>query len=133
MAYEMPTKRIEFEGGGYAVLCLQLKHGTQKAVNAILRPLMKTPDGGTVATLSVQEGDGKTKVEGPTEVQIELAQVDFTAVNDIILLKQVNEWSFGPVDQATLDVVPEPIIERLVEEANGLYGEVPLAKGGGGN
>jgi hypothetical protein len=135
------TKRVYLEDGvgwnplkkkPYADFYLELRHGTQRAVGAIVRPLTRGSEGGPAPKIIVAQ-DGQAKVEGGLVVEIPLDKVDFTAVNDIILLGQVKEWSFGPVDQATLDGLPEKVQERLVNEANALYGEQgPLVKGGGG-
>lgn len=136
------TKRVYLEDGGgglnpfkkkpYADFYLELRHGTQRAVNAIVRPLTKGEGGGPAPKIVVNQ-DGQPKVEGGFVVELPLDKIDFTAVNDIILLGQVKEWSFGPVDQETLDGLPEGLSERLVNEANALYGNAgPLPKGGVG-
>lgn len=136
------TKRVYLDDGGggwnplkkrpYADFYLELRHGTQRAVNAIVRPLTKGEGGGPAPKIVVNQ-DGEPKVEGGLTVEIPLDKVDFTAVNDVILLGQVKEWSFGPVNQETLDGLPEILQERLVNEANDLYGKQgPLPKGGGG-
>lgn len=135
------TKRIYFEDGvafnplkkrAYADFYLELRHGTQKAVNTIVRPFTKGEDGGPAPKIVVT-GGGEPKVEGGLTVEIQIDKIDFTAVNDVILLGQVKEWSFGPVNQETIDSLPELLHERLVNEANELYGkQSPLPEGGGG-
>jgi len=141
MTYEPETKKVELEaeGGGfgpfkkrpYAVFYVELRHGTQKAVNALTRPFLKYPDKPPKLTI---QGDDEPKVEGGQSVAIDLTAISWDEVNDAIIAGQVKEWSFGPVDQATLDGLPERIRERLVNECNLLYGALgPLAKGGGGN
>ncbi len=140
MSYEPETKKVELDGGGgfgpfkkklYAVFYVELRHGTQRAVNALTRPLLKFPD--KPPTLTVK-GEGELKVEGGQSVDIDLAAVNWDEVNDAIIVGQVKEWSFGEVDQETLDGVTEQIRGRLVKECNLLYGNMgPLAKGGGGN
>lgn len=140
MSYEPETKKVELdERGGlfsfkkrpYAVFYVELRHGTQKAVNALTRPFLKFP--GKPPTLSVK-GEGEMTVEGDASVDIDLTAISWDEVNDAIIVGQVKEWSFGPVDQATLNELPEQIRGRLVNECNLLYGKLgPLAKGGGGN
>ncbi len=136
MTYEPETKKVELDeggGGSYAVFYVELRHGTQKAANALTRPFLKYPDG-KPPVLTVREGEEVPKVEGPTKVEVDLGAIDHTAVNDTIIVGQVKEWSFGPVDQATLDGLPEKIRGRLVNECDLLYGNMgPLVKGGGGN
>lgn len=136
------TKRVYLEDGvgwnplkkrHYADFYLELRHGTQRAVNALVMPLTKGQDGGPTPKIIVAQ-DGQAKVEGGLTVEIPLDKVDFATVNDVIILGQVREWSLGPIDQATLDSLPESIHERLVNEANLLYGgKGPLPSGGGGN
>lgn len=138
MAYELETKKLKIEGNGfgpfkkghYAVFYIEMLHGTQKVVNALTRPYLK-PDGDQPATLTVEE-DGQPKIEGSKKLKIDLVTVDFDAVKDAILLGQIKEWSFGPVDQVTLDGLPLSIRDLLVAEIEQLYSG-PLAKGGVGS
>ena len=140
MSYEPETKKVELDGGGgfgpfkkklYAVFYVELRHGTQRAVNALTRPFLKYPDKPPILTV---KGEGELKVEGGQSVDIDLTTVNWDEINDVIITGQVKEWSFGPVDQETLDGLPEQIRGRLVNECNLLYGAMgPLAKGGGGN
>ena len=133
MTYEPETKKVELDEGETAVFYVELRHGTQKAVNALTRPFLKYPDGKT-PVLTIKEGEEGPKVEGPTTVKVDLAAIDYDVVNDMIIVGQVKEWSFGPIDQETLDGLPERIRGRLVQECNLLYGNMgPLAKGGDGN
>jgi hypothetical protein len=131
------TKRVYLEPGGFlkkrawADFFLELRHGTQRAVNELVRPFAVVPEGN--AKIQVGE-DLQPKYIGGKTVEIEVNKVDWTAVDDIILLGQIKEWSFGPVDQATLDSLPDEVVKTLVNEANLIYGKQgPLPKGGGGN
>lgn len=139
----METKRFYLdEGGGfnllkkrpYADFFLELRHGTQRTVAAIVRPYANIPAGDNPAKLSVSE-DGTANYTGGRTVEIELNKVDWTAVDDVIILGQVEQWSFGPVDQATLDSLPDDVVKKLVAISNQLYGGTnsPLPGGGGGN
>lgn len=136
MAYEIKTKRVELDGGEWAEFYQELRHGTQRAINEIVRPLLKTTQGGAaVAKFTAAEGEGQVpKVEEPKELVVDMAQVDYTAVNELTILGQVKAWSFGDkVDRPTLDGLPDTIFEALVEVANQLYGNAgPLPSGGGG-
>lgn len=129
MVYEIKTDRVDLGNKQWAEMYRELRHGTQKAVSAITRPFLKYGNG--KATLSV-EGEGTPKVKGVGKVEVQLDKVNWDEVNDLIIIGQVKEWSFGPVDQETLDGIPEAFRERLVQEANKRYGR-PLAKSGGGN
>jgi len=142
MTYEPKTVKVELNGSkgfgpfkkaDYAVFYQELLHGTQRAVNAITRQFLNYPEGQKPPTMVV-EGDD-LKFEGAKTIDIDLTAVDWDAVNDLIIVGQVKEWSFGPVvDQETLDGLPERIKEGLVKEVNQLYGKQrPLPKGGGVN
>ena len=132
MSYEPETKKVELDEGETAIFYVELRHGTQKAVNALTRPFLKYP-GGNSPKLTIQEGEDRPTVEVPTKVEVDMKLIDFDAVNDAIIVGQVKEWSFGPVDQETLDGITERIRGRLVQECNLLYGNMgPLAKGGDG-
>lgn len=133
MAYEPKTERVDLGDDLFAVFFTETRHGTQRAVNALTRPFLKYPEG-KPPTLTLQGEDQKPTVEGSKVVEVDLAAVDYDAVNDTIIVGQVKDWSFGPVNQETLDNIPEDIRRKLVQKANELYGATgPLAKGGGGN
>lgn len=139
MAYEPKTIKVELDGGNgngptdtgpFAVLYQEFRHGTQRAVNTITRPFLDY--GGPSPKLSIDQEEGKPKIEGANEVQIDLTKIDFDALNDAIIVGQVKEWSFGEVNMETLDDIPESARTRLVMEFNGRYGR-PLPDGGGEN
>jgi hypothetical protein len=118
-----------FKKADYAVFHLDLLHGTQKVVNGLTRRFL-VPSGGESPKLSVQ--DDNLEVTGAKSFDVDLAAVDWDAVNDAIIVGQVAEWSFGPVNQETLDGLPESVRNELVAQADKLYGEQrPLPKSGG--
>lgn len=141
MTYEPKTIKVDLGGGNgfgpfkgkgnYAVIYQDLRHGTQRSVNELTRPLMQFPDGKPPKLTLGQDGP---TVQGATAVEIDLDKVDFDAVNDLIIIGQVKEWTFGPVDQETLDDIPEKVRAVLVQKVNELFGAaVPLAHSGDGN
>jgi len=133
MSYEPKTERVDLGGELYAVLFTETRHGTQRAVNSLTRPFLKYPDG-KAPKLTLQGEDQKPTVEGATAVEVDLGAIDYDAVNDAIIVGQVKEWSFGEVNQASLDSLPEGFRAALVAKCNELYGAAgPLVKGGGGN
>jgi hypothetical protein len=61
-------------------------------------------------------------------------KIDFEAINDLIILGQVKEWSLGPITQETIDALPDSVRARLVSALNQLYGgQSPLPSSGGGS
>ena len=132
MTYEPETQKLELNGtGDYAVFYVELRHGTQKAINVLTRPHLTYPD---KPPKLIIEAEDKVTVEGSERAQIDLTTAPMDEVNDLMIVGQVKEWSFGPVDQATLDSLPETIRKRLLDECNLLYaGAGPLTRGGDGN
>jgi len=131
MTYEAKTERLELGNGDYAVFYLETRWGTQKTVNALTRPFLKYPDGQS-PKLAAEKG--KPVIQGAVEGEIDLKEIDLDAVNDAIIVGQIREWSFGPVDQATLDGLPETIREKLKLNCDRLFGnQSPLPPAGGGN
>lgn len=129
--YEGNTITLDLGDDQSAVLFQEIRHGTQKAVNQLTRPFLEYADGKS-PKLTVQ--DEKTKIEGSDAVKVDMTKVDWDAVNDAIIVSQVKEWTFGPVDQATLDGIPDRMRNALKRECDRLYGESgPLPEGGGGN
>jgi hypothetical protein len=132
MGYEIATKKLELDDGDYAIFYVETRHGTQKEVNRLTRPFLMFPKG-QAPTVTVKGDNGKPTVKGADEIGVDMAAIPHDDVNDAIIIGQVKEWSFGEVDQKTLDELPEKIRTRLVQECNELFGEqVPLAKGGDG-
>jgi hypothetical protein len=141
MNYET-TKRIYLEEGKnwnpfkkrpYADFYLEIRHGTSKAIAAIIRPHATNAEGGPAPKIIISD-TGKTEIRGGYTVEIPMEKLDFDAVNDLFILGQVKEWSLGPITQETIDNLPERVHEKLVEEVNSLYGgQGPLPSGGGGN
>jgi len=139
MTYEPKTIKVDLDGGSgfgpfkkgnFAVFFQELRHGTQRQINAMTRPFLNY--GGPSPKLSMNQEDGP-KLQGADHVEVDLAKIDFDAVNDVLILGQVKEWSFGPVDQETLDSIPESLRGNLVAKVNELFGAAgPLAEGGGG-
>jgi len=140
MTYEPKTIKVELNGyggvlpwkkGEWAELYQELLHGTQRAVSAITRRYLDV-QGEKKMTLGGK--DGALAIEGNAQLEVDLTKVDWEEVNDTILLGQIKEWSFGPVDQETLDRIPEALRAILIERCNELYGtEIPLAKSGVGS
>lgn len=140
MTYELETKKVDLSNGhhwnplskkDYAIFYVELRHGTQKAVNVLTRPFLEYPD---KPPKLIIEGEDKVTVQGSQRADIDLTKVDMDEVNDVMIVGQVKEWSFGLVDQATLDGIPETIRKRLLDECNLLYaGAGPLTRGGDGN
>jgi len=133
MTYEPETTKVELDEG-IAVFYVELRHGTQKAINVLTRPFLTFPDQPPKLTV---KGEGEVKVEGGKSVELDVEAVirkHGDEIDDLMIVGQVKEWSFGPVNQETLDGLPERIRGRLVKECNLLYGNMgPLAKGGDGN
>jgi hypothetical protein len=141
MSYEIPTIKVDLTDGkawnplkkrDSAVFFKEVRHGTQKAVNAMTRKFLTFPNGQNPKLVVTGEKD--MRIEGVESIDVDLAKVDFDAVNDVLILGQVKEWSFGPVDQEILDGLSEDMRNKLVEAINKLYGESgPFPKGGGAN
>lgn len=131
MPYEPKTERIDLGNGDHASLYVDFRHGTQKATNLLTWPALIFPEGESPKI--VNDGD-KFKFEGSKPTGIDWAMIDWDTFYDEMIIGQVKEWSFGPVDHETLDALPVNIRASLVKQVDRLYGEIsPLAKGGGGN
>jgi len=131
--YEGKTITLNLGDDQSAVLYQEIKHGTQKVVNQMTRPFLEYGDGKT-PKLTIKDGEEKPVVEGADTVKVDMSKVDWDAVNDVIIIGQVKEWTFGDVNQATLDGIPDAMRNALKRECDRLYGESgPLPKGGGGN
>src|SRR4030043_531864 len=97
MSYESKTEHIDLGDGLSADFYQEIRHGTQKAVNTLTRPFLKYPEGQSPKL--IQGKDLKPMIQGTTEGEIDLKEVDLDAVSDAIIIGQVKEWSFGDVTQ----------------------------------
>ena len=130
----METVRVDLPDGNTAQLYAEMKHKTQRAVEEITRQYLTYPEG--VGKLKVSQGeDGgaiKTKAAvEEVEVTVDLERIDWTAVNEIIILNQVASWSFGEVTAEVLGEQSEAVFEALKRKVNELFRDTfPLQKSG---
>jgi len=133
------TKKIDLGDGDFAVIFTEMKHGTKRRVEQITRKFLVMP----AAQIQAKEVDGKIKTDflvngkvTPEEevqaVDIDWVHADFTEATDAMILGQVQDWSFGPVDQSVLDDMAEAKREALARACDAEYGAVPLPGSGGG-
>lgn len=133
----METVKVDLPNGATAELYAEMKHKTQRAVEAMTRQYLTYPEG--VGKMKVTQGeDGgplQTKVGvDKVEVTIDLKQIDWTAVMEIIILNQVASWSFGEVTSEVLDEQSEAVYGSLKAQVNALYqGVFPLVESGAEN
>jgi len=138
MVYELKTEKLDLGDGDFAVLYIELKHKTEKAVSDLMRKYIKAPQGlkitipndGKVdvaaASLAAQAKD-QVKILG--DLEIDFANADFQGSTDIMILFQVKEWSFGAVTQAVLDEMPARKRDIIAARFDELF---PFPQGGGG-
>lgn len=126
----MNKKRVALTNGGYFVYCTDILHRTERAVNAIMRPLIASSESVTIE-------DGKPLID---EAQIKkaykipLKEFDFDEVNDALILGQVIEWSFGEIDAETLGTIDSDSYRQIMDNINETFGgAAPLASTGEGN
>lgn len=124
------TTKVDLAEGHWAVVATEIKHRTQRLQGDITRRSLKSSDAKRpVLTLT---DELKASVKGG-DIEIDLAEVDWTAVNDIMVLNQTVAWSFGPVTEDVYGNIPDRFTAELIEAMNRLYGEDPLAATGDGN
>lgn len=138
MAIESQVVRLELdpEGSGlarhfggskqYVLLAPELKHGTARRVEAVNRKYLHY----SVPSVKVEEGQTLSEAAKNVAVELDL-NADFTEANDILLLGQVEEWTFGPVNQEVLDGLPEKTRDLILQKCDELYTKSPLPGSGG--
>ena len=129
----MDTVKLDLPDGNTAELYAELKHKTQRDVEEATRQYLTYPEGaGKVKVTQGEDGEGSVKTKAAVEeleVTIDLERIDWTAVNEIIILNQVASWSFGEVTADVLGNQSEAVFLALKAKVNELY-KLPLAKGG---
>jgi hypothetical protein len=122
-----------FKKRPYADFYVEIRHGTNKAISAVIRPFARAENKDTAPIVVIKPGE-EAKVQGGYTIELPIDKIDMDEINDLFILGQVKAWSFGEVDRGVLDSMPEKLHERLVNEVNRLYGQSgPLAPSGGGN
>lgn len=130
----METVKVDLPDGNTAEMYAEMKHKTQRAVEAMTRQYLTYPEGaGKLKVSQGEDGEGSVKVK-PTvkelEVTIDLERIDWTAVNEAIILNQVASWSFGDVTAEVLGNQSEDVFNALKAKVNEMY-KFPLPKSGG--
>jgi hypothetical protein len=123
MVYKPETYEVALPDGCKAEMYKYLLHGTQRAVSEITRKYL------TITSPSPDSTDGASS----NDVQIDLSSVDWEAVNDVIILRQVVRWSYGMITQDTLDSLPEIVRGKFLEEVARYNENHPLPGSGSEN
>ena len=131
----METVKVDLPDGNTAELYVDMKHKTQRAVEEVTRQYLTYPEGaGKLKVTQGEDGEGAVKTRVAVEdmeVTVDLGRIDWTKVNEIIILNQVASWSFGEVTAEILAELSEAIFTALKAKVNELYrGNFPLAKSG---
>lgn len=127
MVYEPETYEVDLPDGRKASMYKYLLHGTQRAVGELTRQYL------TINPAPVVPGESTDAVPSAEEVQINLSAVDWEAVNDLIILRQVVRWPYGMITQETLDGLPEIVRGKFLEEVARYSEQHPLPGSGYGS
>ena len=112
----METKRIELENGNYVVAFTEMKHKTSQALQKLLRNSVPAEKFAEIQ----KEPDLSKRMALIQSLPVEGDDV-------IILLNQIESWSFGPVTQDIIDNMSEHNYQEVITEVNKLYSQIPLA------
>ena len=124
---EMPTERVDLRGNNWAELYVEMKRITARLHEAEIRKHMRPLDETPMLASELRSEARKW----PEDFVIDTAAVDSGRVAEHYMLHQVKEWSFGPVDQATIDDMPKHAFDELRAEIDRRYVPNPLPASGG--
>ncbi len=118
-----PIVKVTLTNGRWAMIYREMLHKTFRQHQAVLQRYL-VPTGNTVAKMSdIEAGKKPPKIE----YTIDFAKLDMYEINEIYLLNQVVEWSYGPV---TRTIIEEQLTRDdyliLVGEMDRLYQPSPL-------
>lgn len=122
----METKRFDLGDGDYIELYVEMKHGTSRRIQAIYSPYLRDPEVLKVISSKAPDEERISKI-----TDIVGHSPDIGLANDALILGQTCQWTFGEINQDTLDEMPERKYELIRGAVNEMYGSVPLPKGGG--
>jgi hypothetical protein len=128
----LETVRIDLGDGDYALAFREVIRRTARLHEAELRKYMtmvETPESKAKMLLTdAEKMETIPKAEFIIDREAVIAHDD--DINELYILNQVTEWSFGPVDHDTLDTkVTKRQYKTLVTEMDRLYSQVPLPAG----
>ena len=128
---ELELVRIELPGGDYAMAYKDVLRKTARLHEAELRKYMTPkPEAKTTVMQSELEANPAANLAIDYEVDLLAVEQNQDAINELYILHQVPEWSFGPVDAEVLENrVTDAQYKALVKELNRLYKPSPLSKG----
>jgi len=133
----MNTVKVTLPDGNTAELFAEMKHKTQRAVEEATRQFLTYPDGVGKLILSQGEDGGPVKAKAMTdevEVTVDLDRINWTGVNEIIILNQVASWTMGEVTAEVLGNQSEDVYAFLKNTVDAMYqGSFPLAQSGVAN
>lgn len=112
--------RIELGDGDYAIVYPEMIHRTSRLLQKNI--------------LNTLGADGYQKLQADLKAAPDynaqkaiIAKVAVEGEQNIILLNQVSEWSFGAVTEQVLDTMPSRKFDLLATEVEKLYSQPPLA------
>lgn len=115
----MDNVKIELSGD-WAFLYPEMIHKTTRALQKLMISSLGIEG---YQTLTENLRTAKTEDE-----RKEIARkIPIEGEGEVILLNQVVEWSFGAVNQETIDRIPSSKYDRLQAEVEKLYSPAPLA------
>jgi len=135
MADEKDLIKVKLDGGNWAKVYPELRHGTARRVEEANRKYLRF----STDTVKVAEGQPLSEAAKGVEVILDIAHADFTDANDIMILGQTHSWSYGAateeepntVTQAVLDTIPEAARDVILQKIDELIKKRPLTGSGG--
>ncbi len=126
---ELETEKIKLPGGAWATVYKDVLRRTARLHEAELRKYMQPVGGGADPTKVLRSQLKDNPELGVVDYEIDFVAVDANkdSINEIFILNQTVEWSFGSVDAETLDTkVTREQYNAFVEEIDRLYKPIPL-------
>jgi len=127
---KLETVRIDCGGGHYAVVFKDKLRRTARLQEAELRKCLRPIEAGKPAAPDKLRLSELEKMETMPESDfiIDMAAIDNDAINEVFIINQVAEWSFGfPITHDSIENMPALAYKKIVEEMDGLYKPSPLA------
>ncbi len=115
----MDTETLTFDDGSWWEFLAYLSHGVKRKMEMASRPFFALAE-------PVSHGL-KGEILGEPKYEIDWERWDPGPVNEAMLLHSTVAWSFGAVNQDTLDGIPDAKSTRVKSRMDELYA-VPLVE-----
>lgn len=121
-APENGQTRVDLSDDQWVIFHKEVLHKTFKAVGELTRKYLKPSE----SAKKIEIGEGEVRATVKSEMEIDVAAIDWDSVTDVIILNQAVQWSFGEVDAEVLGNLPHRVHQEIAAAVDELWKDAEL-------